>query len=68
MFASLYSHWRKFHGLTGTLAPGCAVKSEGETPAVPAVLEISVALVIEGAAPVVPEAPVAPVAPEAPSA
>jgi len=33
MAASLYSHWRKFHGLVGTAAPGKAAKPE--TPAAP---------------------------------
>lgn len=56
MSASLYSHWRKFHGLTGTAAPGRAAKAETETPAV------------AGETPAAPEAPVAPVAPEAPAA
>jgi hypothetical protein len=39
MSASLYSHWRKFHGLTGNAAPGRAAKAEapatGEAPAAP---------------------------------
>jgi hypothetical protein len=67
MSASLYSHWRKFHGLTGTSAPGRTAKPEGETPAAPAAPEAPVAPVA-GETPVVPEAPVAPVAPEAPAA
>lgn len=67
MSASLYSHWRKFHGLTGTSAPGRTAKPEGETPAAPAAPEAPVAPV-EGETPVVPEAPVAPVVPEAPTA
>lgn len=33
MSASLYSHWRKFHGLIGKSAPGRPAKAEGETPA-----------------------------------
>lgn len=39
MAASLYSHWRKFHGLTGTAAPGRAPKAE--TPAAPEAPEVS---------------------------
>lgn len=31
MAASLYSHWRKFHGLTGTAAPGRTAKAEKAT-------------------------------------
>ena len=68
MSASLYSHWRKFHGLTGTSAPGRTAKPEGETPAAPAAPEAPVAPVVEGETPAVPEAPVAPVVPEAPTA
>lgn len=65
MSASLYSHWRKFHGLTGTAAPGRAAKPEGETPAapeVPATPEAPVEPVVGDAL----EAPVAPEVPEAP--
>lgn len=60
MSASLYSHWRKFHGLTGTAAPGRTAKPD-ETPAAPAVP-------VEGETPAAPEAPVAPAVPEAPVA
>ena len=54
MSASLYSHWRKFHGLTGTAAPGRTAKAEA--PAAP---------VAEGTAPAAPAAPEAPAAPTA---
>ena len=32
MAASLYSHWRKFHGLTGANAPGRTTKPEDDAP------------------------------------
>lgn len=37
MSASLYAHWRKFHGLTGRAAPGKAAEAstDGETPPAP---------------------------------
>ncbi len=60
MSASLYSHWRKFHGLTGTAAPGRTAKPD-ETPAAPVAP-------VEGEVPAAPEAPVAPVAPAVPEA
>lgn len=50
MSASLYSHWRKFHGLIGASAPGRPPKAEApEAPAVP-----------ETAPDVVPDVPEAP--------
>lgn len=35
MSASLYAHWRKFHGLTGRAAPGKAASTDGATPPAP---------------------------------
>lgn len=37
MSASLYAHWRKFHGLTGRAAPGKAAEAstDGATPPAP---------------------------------
>ena len=55
MSASLYSHWRKFHGLTGSAAPGRTPKA-AETPAAPVAP-------VEGETPVAPEAPAVPEAP-----
>lgn len=54
MAASLYAHWRKFHGLVGKAAPG---KAADAAPAAPA----------DGAAPAAPPAPPAPPAPAAPA-